>query len=175
MSVPSGVRLTIRQRLWAIANGISWQSLPANVKTAYYEGWVRDVDVGGTLVRYMEPGRIRVYLKDTIMRDYGQSRLADHSRVFRVLRIPKDAAVGQTYVKPHGRRLADGRVICWGRADDWKNVLMAVHERSSEGDYNPFAAALAFSMGKYYQAEVRAMVFDAATKLGIEKLVWLDV
>ena len=109
------------------------------------------------------------------MKAYGQSRLADESRPFRVLDIGTNAQVIETYEKPHGRRLADGRVVCWGRADDWKNVLMAVHERSFPGFRKPFAVVLMLAMGKFNQEDSRAVVVDAANKLGVERLVWLDV
>ena len=174
MIVPAHIRSSVRERLWAIADHISWESLPARSKTAYYEGWARDPQIGGILEHYMDRHRVRVYLKDTIMKDHGHSLMADESRVFRVLNIDNNAPIAETYVKPHGRMLSDGKIICWGRADDWKNVLMAVHERSTEHSGKPFAAVLAFALGKFHQEHVRAMVTDAARKLGIERVIWLD-
>ena len=175
MTVPGGVRVPIRKRLWAIADDIAWQSLPVPSKTTYYESWTRDPEIGGVLERYMDRRRVRVYLKDTIMKNYGQSRLADPSRPCRVLDLGTDVHMVETYEKPHGRRLADGRVICWGRADDWKNVLMAIHERSFPGSRDPFGVVFMSATGKYHQEDTRAIVADAASKLGIERVVWLDV
>ena len=175
MTVPGGVRLPIRTRLWAIADDIAWESLPVLSKTTYYEAWTRDPDIGGVLERYMDRRRVRVYLKDTIMKNYGQSRLADPSRPLRVLDLGADANVAQIYEKPHGRRLVDGRVICWGRADDWKDVLMAMHERSFPDSHEPFGVVLMSATGKFHQQDTRFVVEDAANKLGIGRLVWLDV
>lgn len=175
MTVPVSVRLPIRERLWAIADDLSWESLPVLSKTTYYEGWARDPDIGGVLERYMDRRRVRIYLKDTIMKTYGQTRLANASRPFRVLDIDSSVCVAEVYEKPHGRRLIDGRVVCWGRADDWKSILMAIHERTFAISYRPFAVVLMSATGKFHQDSNRAVVEDAANKLGVGRLVWLDV
>ena len=109
------------------------------------------------------------------MKTYGQSRLSDASRPFLVLDIDVTTHIAEVFDKPHGRRLSDGRVICWGRAEDWKNILMAIHERSFRYSYKPFGVILMYAEGKYHQQGNRVVVEDAANKLGIGRLVWLDV
>ena len=175
MTVPSAVRIPIQRRLWEVADAVAWESLPVASKTQYYEGWARDPNVGGVLERHMDRRRVRVYLKDTIMKTYGQSRLSDASRPFCGLDIDVNTHVAEVFERPHGRRLSDGRVICWGRAEDWKGVLMAIHERSFRHPYKPFGVILMCAKGKYQQQGNRAIVEDAANKLGIGRLVWLDV
>jgi hypothetical protein len=175
MSIPDSLRLELRKRLWSIADQIGWFSLSAGEKAKQYEIWTRDPEIGGTLARYMDPGQIRVYLKDTLLKDYGRIRLSGPERPMRVLDLSDGIAVAEIYIKPHGRRLADGRVFCWGRADDWKSILMAVHERSFRTSSGcPFAVILMFSSGRYRQRDARSVVEDAAKKLGIEKTIWLD-
>lgn len=175
MSIPDSLRLELRKRLWSIADQIGWFSLSAGEKAKQYEIWTRDPEIGGTLARYMDPGQIRVYLKDTLLKDYGRTRLSDLERPLRVLDLPNDVNIAETYIKPHGRRLADGRVFCWGRADGWKTILMAVHERAFRaGGGSPYAAILMFSSGRYRQGDSRSVVEDASEKLGIEKTIWLD-
>jgi hypothetical protein len=174
MSVPDVVRKQIRQQLSSLADELGWMSLPLTEKRKLYEDWTSDPKYGGTLAKYIDKGQVRVYLKDTILKDYTRAAGADPSRPLRLLKIPPDVAVAQTYIKPHGRRLADGRVICWGRASDWKLVLMAMHERSSATkNAVPFAAILGNATGKFADAAVRGMVEDAATKLTVQKLLWL--
>jgi hypothetical protein len=51
---------------------------------------------------------------------------------------------------------------------------MAMHERtSSMKNAVPFAALLANATGKFAEPGVRRMVEDAATKLTVQKLLWL--
>lgn len=175
MSVPDSLRLEMKRKLWAIADQIGWFSLSASEKARNYEIWTRAPEVGGILVHYLDPGHIRVYLKDTVLKDYGRTRLSDPERPLRVLDLPNDVNVAETYIKPHGRRLSDGKVFCWGRADDWKTILMAVHERAFRtAGGSPYAAILMFSSGRYRQGDSRSVVEDASEKLGIEKTIWLD-
>jgi hypothetical protein len=75
----------------------------------------------------------------------------------------------------HGRldtTLADGKVICWGLARDWKAILFAVFERAfliPSG--TPFAAVIMFPTGKVQQPEYRRMIETASARLGITRLV----
>ncbi len=109
------------------------------------------------------------------MKDYTRTHLASHVRPFRVLGISATAYVVQSYAKPHGRRLEDGRVSCWGRADAWKTILMALHERTfGDSHSRPHAAVLLHSLGRFHEQDARALVDDAATKLGIDRVIWLE-
>jgi hypothetical protein len=173
MSVPDHVRQTLRKRLWDLADEISWNNLSTTQKIKRYEEWTTDPTIGGILSRYIDSGKVRVYLKDTIMKDYARSVSADPTRPFFLLGLPPDQPVSQTYIKPHARRLPDGRVICWGRAGDWKLILMAVYERAAQlTTHKPYAAILTDANGKYAQATQRRIIEDAASKLGIERLIW---
>lgn len=176
MSIPDKVRQKVKDRLWRIAENVGWATLPASAKSMHYEEWTKDEQVGGVLAHYMDKGQIRVYIKDTLLKDYTRQRLAnDTTRMFRAVGLTPGQPQSETYIKPHGRRLADGRVICWGRAEDWKLVLLATYERPfGRIGAKPFAAVLVQGTGRFQQEDVRAMIQDAATRLGIEKLCWLD-
>ena len=175
MSIPDKVREKMRQRLWLLADEVCWMSLSAAQKTKHYEEWTRAPDIGGVLSRYIDAKQVRVYLKDTILKEYAQDRMGDAVRPFRVLGIPATEETSEVYVKPHGRRFKDGRVICWGRAEDWKSILMALHERTYATErVRPFGAVLFQSVGRYHEEHMREMVKDAATRLGVEKLIWLE-
>lgn len=176
MSVPEDVRNELRTKLWGLADDLGWVRLSAGDKSKQYEAWTRQSDVGGLLGRYVDSGKVRVYIKDTLLKGYAQDRLAGSERPLRVAGVEDSTKMVEEYRKPHGRRLADGRIICWGRAEDWKTVLMALHERSFPmHETRRFAAVLMFADGRFREAELRVMVEDAARKLCIERLIWLDV
>ena len=175
MSVPDTTRTALREELWRQANELGWANLSPIQKSRQYQAWTKNPEIGGRLGRYMAQGQVRVYIKDTILKDYTRSRLADDERPFRVLGLPRTMHVVETYCKPHGRRLEDGRVICWGRADDWKTILMALHERTFGNSHScPHAVVLLPSPGRFHEIHARTMVEDAATKLGIARVLWLD-
>ena len=175
MKIPDAKLSKIKTKLWKVADERNWPTLSDSEKTSLYEEWIRDEEVGGVLSRYIEPTNIRVYIKDTIMKPYTMERIKDVEPIFKVLRLPLDTAVTQKYIKPHGRQLTDGRIVCWGLSRDWKTILFAVYERAfTASGATPFAAIILFPTGKCQQLKYRRMVEVAAEKLGIEKLIWYD-
>jgi hypothetical protein len=175
MKVPDAAFNRIKEKLWRIADDITWQTLPDPQKSGLYEDWIRDDDIGGVLLRYLDPGNIRVYLKDTIMKPYARERIKDFRPIQRLLMIADEARVAGTYVKPHGRRMGDGKVICWGLSRDWKAILFAVFERAYVLRAGiPFAAVIMYPTGKCQQPEYRRMIEVVAGRLGITHLIWID-
>lgn len=175
MRVPDFAHHRIKSALWEIADRENWPALSNPQKSALFEQWIRDERVGGILGRYLDTGNIRVYIKDTIMKPYSRERIKAFRPIREVLGLPEGAAVEESYIKPHGRRMSDGRVICWGLSRDWKSILLAVFERAYiEAAGVPFAAVVLFPSGKCQQPVYRQMVELAAVKLGIERLEWYD-
>ena len=174
MSVPDHVRESLRERLWKAADETQWTALSPSSKSASYEAWTRDPSIGGVLSRYISLSDVRVYLKDTLLKDYARYKHADSAQVMRILDLSSIPVV-KSYIKPHGRLLADGRVVCWGAANAWKNVLMAAYERAyGDKRAKPFAVVLTSALGQYHQPSVRKMVERAATRLGVLRTVWLE-
>lgn len=173
MSVPTKIRREIKDRLWAEADQLNWSSLSATDKSRYYTIWTETKEVGGVLGSYMDPRQVRVYIKDTLLKPFTRETSASPDRAFRVLGIAADAPIALTYIKPHGRLLADKRQVAWSKASEWKATLMALHERSFEKGL-PFAVVLTEGGAKFSTKEDRAVVESAARKLGIERVVWLD-
>lgn len=173
MSVPATLRKQIKDRLWSEADRLNWPSLTASDKSRYYTIWTETADVGGQLARYMDPRKVRVYIKDTLLKPYARESSSDPSRVLRVLNVSGDLSIVEKFIKPHGCRLSDGRCIAWSRASDWKLTLLAVYERAfSEGEAH--AVVLTECGGKFEFPEQRTLVSTAAERLGIKRLLWLE-
>ena len=173
MTIPAAVKESLKQQLWDAADQLEWDKLTNADKARFYDIWTKDDGIGGVISRYIDGSKVRVYIKDTLLKEYGKSRISDPDRPFRSVGLTKDVIVAEKFIKPHGVRLVDGRVLCWGRADDWKTVLLAVHERSFVNNSKPFAAALFSLNGRYHDIHTREVVVDAALKLRIERLEWL--
>ena len=123
--------------------------------------------------QFMDPRKVRVYIKDTLLKSYASKVSADPARIFRVLGIAEGTEPIRIFAKPHGCVLADHRHIAWSRARDWKGTLMSLHERAfSKG--SPHAVVLSELGTGFNLPSKREMVEDAARKLGIEKVIWLD-
>jgi len=174
MMLPEEIRDLIRDRLWVIAEEIGWSELTDADRAHYYEAWTRDPAIGGRLGHYMDPRKVRVYIKDSLLKPYERKRLLlTEEQVFRLLSISSRCNIVELFIKPHGRRLSDGRVVCWGKSRDWKLILMAVFERAERvAGARPFAAVLLES-GKTLDESVRALIKEAARRLRIEHLDWI--
>jgi hypothetical protein len=91
------------------------------------------------------------------------------------LGIASDEAVTERYIKPHGLRLRDGRIVCWGRARDWKTILLAIYERASFApNGSPSGAVLLFPSGRSAEEYYQKLIYDVARRLSIEQVVWYD-
>lgn len=175
MMMPEEIRDSLRDKLWNVAEELSWSLLNDAERSRYYERWTRDPAIGGQLAHFMDPRKVRVYIKDSLIKPYERARLlASEGAIWRALGIVSPTDAIETFIKPHGCRLEDGRVICWGKSRDWKHVLMAVYERGqTRHGGRPFAAVL-LETGKTSDNAKRNLIRDASTRLGIEKLAWVD-
>ncbi len=174
MTIPEKIKEDIRKKLWNEADRLDWSSLSAIDKSRYYSQWTETKEIGGTLASFMDPRKVRVYIKDTLLKPYARAKFADEKPIFKLLGLQEDTETVISYIKPHGRRLLDGREIAWSRAIDWKATLMALHERAFEHHGIPYAAVLLESATKHGEPRSRSTVEDARRKLGIETLVWID-
>ena len=175
MTIPDAIRDDIRDQLWAVADSLRWSNLPDSDRARHYELWTRDPAIGGRIGHYMDPRRVRVYIKDSLIKPYERSRLLLlENDVWRLLSFPDPGPPAERYIKPHGRRLPDGKVVCWGNSRDWKLILMAVFERAQAGpSFQAFGAVLLES-GRTVADQRRELVREAATRLGIETIAWLE-
>ncbi|MEY2563600.1 MAG: hypothetical protein QOH88_1793 [Verrucomicrobiota bacterium] len=173
-TVPSQVFDEIRDRLWAQADEDDWITLSNVEKSKFYVQWVEHEGVGGVLSRYMDEKKVRLYIKDTVMKPYVRERTKNPLVIFKKLGLPDDQFFVTKSEKPHTILLHDGRLMCWGPADNWKDVIMAVYERARREGNKPFAAVLMWPAGPTNQAAERALIADYAQRLGLERLVWLE-
>lgn len=174
MRLPEDIRDQIRDQLWAVAEEIGWSDLPDVERARYYETWTRDAAIGGRLGHFMDPRKVRVYIKDSLIKPYERARLSETEHaVMRHLGLSSNEAFVQAYIKPHGRRLADGRIVCWGKSRDWKLIVMAAFERAHEVKNGRAHAIVLIETGKTAAESVKVLIRDAARRLGVERMEWI--
>ena len=131
--------------------------------------------IGGALAHYMDARKVRVYIKDSLLKPYERARLSGtEQQILGRLGIPAASEVGDRYIKPHGLVFADGRIVSWGNSRDWKLVLMAMFERAASRPGSSAFGAVLLENGKTSDAAIRKMVREAARRLGIERMEWID-
>lgn len=174
MSMPPQIRDEVSQRLWRQADDIGWLHLSQSSKSRHYDNWTNDPAIGGRLSRFMDVKQIRQYIKDAVLKRYCRARAGDAQGILRELGLDNGEAPIRQFIKPHGCQLSNGWMICWGRANTWKLVLLTLHERCfSERGSIPFAAVMTQAAAQFGDESARCVVEHAAKKLGIVKVHWL--
>lgn len=176
MSLPDHVRKELRTRVWREAEALGWFYLPSPAKSRQYDNWAKDPQIGGIIERYLDRRQVRAYLKDTLLKRYSAGLKASPDRPLQLLGLNSDTPGDEDYVKPHGRRLDDGRIIVWGKSSEWKSVLTALHERAYEQPgWTAYAAVFFDARGRFGERRTRAMIEDAAHKLKITRVIWVEM
>ncbi len=175
MKLPDDVRGRIRDLLWERANDLGWSELSDGERSRYYEHWTRETAIGGTLGHYMDPRKVRVYIKDSLLKPYERARVSGTEQdILAVLDISPTFEVVLRYIKPHGLRFIDGKIIAWGKSRDWKLILMAMYERTAlNPDATSFGTVLLES-GNTADDSTRILIRGAAMRLGIARVEWID-
>jgi len=173
--LPDDVRDRLRSVIWSRADEMGWSALTDGDRASQYERWTRDADIGGILGHYMDPRKVRVYIKDSLLKPYERARLSGtEQQILNSVAVPADSEVAERYIKPHGIRFADGRIVSWGNSRDWKLVVMAMYEREALSPGSSAFGMVLIENGKTADAAVRGIVREAARRLGIQRLEWID-
>ena len=175
MKLPDDVRDRIRDLLWERATDLGWSGLADTERSRYYEQWTRETAIGGTLAHYMDPRKVRVYIKDSLLKPYERARVSGTEQdILAVLDVDPTLEVVHRYIKPHGLRFIDGQIIAWGKSRDWKLILMAMYERTALNHGASSFGAVLLESGNTADASARILVRGAATRLGIARVEWID-
>jgi hypothetical protein len=175
MRIPDDVRDRLREEIWSRADKLGWSALNAAERARRYEQWSRDRDIGGTLAHYMDARKVRVYIKDSLLKPYERARLSGtEQQILGRLGIPAESEVVDRYIKPHGIVFTDGRIVSWGNSRDWKLILMAMFERTASRSGSSAFGVVLLENGKTRDAAMRSVVRAAATRLGVERMEWID-
>lgn len=175
MSIPEEIRRAIKDSLWAKLDQLSWLTMSDADHSSYYERWTKAADIGGKLGHFMDPRAVRVYIKDTLVKDYARERLLENAdQILRALDIPAELSIVHRYIKPHGLLLSDSRIVCWGNSRDWKHILMAAFERQRASNNAVSSSVVVIENGKTLDPNTRNLVKDAARRLGVDPIVWWE-
>lgn len=72
-AVPDDVRREVVQEIYRVLDARRWEELPSPEKSAEYERMIESDTIGKALENYMDPGGIRVWIKDGPAKEYGRA------------------------------------------------------------------------------------------------------
>lgn len=175
MIIPDEIRRQIRDLVWQIADEIGWSELSDTDRAQHYELWTRDQRIGGRLAHFMDARKVRVYIKDSLLKPYERQRLSKvEQQVLGRLNIGTYQVAVDRFIKPHAILLEGGELICWGKSRDWKSILMASFERAALDERVRSTAVMLLESGKTLEDRARQLVKSAANHLKIDRLEWMD-
>lgn len=140
--LPERIKEDLVLEIYRKADELDWELLNNNQKTAQYRAWFEDPLVGGVLLRYNEERDIRVWLKDTLLKEYARAQEGIGINVKYVPRRFKgpqevvSAALGSTWhyipdtveIKPnqcHATDDRDRRLVIWGTKAGVRDLFWA--------------------------------------------------
>ena len=173
MAIPEEFRTIVYERVWAEADRIGWNRLTITEKTEQYRNWALSDEVGGVLSKYMDVERVHPYIKDSIIKAYSRNTSLSADKALNLAGIKNsDGNIVEEFIKPFGVRLSNRNIILWGRAVDWKIVLLAMFERTHANGCTPKCAILTDCFRKFDTRSFETLINTAANKLGIESIVF---
>lgn len=72
--LPDNLREEIMLELYRRASELDWELLPNPEKTSHYETWFAEPRIGGMLGQFYGEKSVRVWIKDTAMKEYARAQ-----------------------------------------------------------------------------------------------------
>ncbi|WP_340686701.1 hypothetical protein LCL61_10775 [Amycolatopsis coloradensis] len=153
-SLPDNIREEILLKLYRTADVLDWELLSNPAKTRQYEAWFADKEIGEILLGYFAAKRVRVWIKDTAMKEYSRAQEGIGRTVRYVPRRYRgpqeviDAALGEGWVldqssieiKPMlcaATRGEDRKVVIWGSKTALSDLLWEAMQQSVDKGTDP--------------------------------------
>jgi hypothetical protein len=168
--IPVAIRERLGQHLAEECDRIGWMRLANPDRTSRYADWTSDPNIGGTLSNYMPLGRVKTYIKDTLIKEYSRAKRREaRARVMQILGVQGGLEdITCEFQKPPGACLSSGWVFTWSAARDWKTSLLCTFERLHETQDTASAGIVLFDAnGPFAEETFRGLVRDAAERLDV--------
>jgi hypothetical protein len=172
MAIPTVIRSIIFEKLWSEADRIGWNKLTISEKTLQYKNWAQEDEIGGILSKYMSVERVHPYIKDSIMKSYVKNNRESVPNILRIAGFSSEEKVVKEYVKPFGILLESNEMIVWGRAVDWKIIMLSIYERTYKNNFIPQCVILNTHHGRFSTTEFRDLIFSSSQQLGIKSVIF---
>ncbi|GAA1683323.1 hypothetical protein GCM10009830_33180 [Glycomyces endophyticus] len=140
--IEDSLRREIIAKIYRQADELGWDALSISERSAWYNRWVDDDQIGGTLARYMPRERTRLWIKDVPMKQYNRARsgigpyanlvrnpLPSASQIAQLVFGPEwDLVKGTLQEKPNRCHLTSGTELIqmiWGASRNLQSLIWA--------------------------------------------------
>ncbi len=167
------IKEEVSQRVYDIADEVDWAHLTIPQRQKYYEAWTTDPEIGGKLSQVMDQTRIRVYLKDTVMKNYSRDKRPKLQSLITSMSLPC-VRVTQEFIKPQAVLCDGNKLYTVAAAKEWKIALLSAFERGCEvrNLRENVVFFIEHTTGRFVDREYRDLIDSAAKRLEV-KVFWL--
>lgn len=167
------IKDTVTHRVHEIADEVDWAHLAIPQRQKYYETWTADPEIGGMLRQVMEQTRVRVYLKDTVMKTYSRNKRPVLQALLTSMSIPC-ACITKEFIKPQAVLCEGTSLYTLVAAKEWKIAIMSAFERGCEVKKlnKNIVFIIEHTTGRFVDKEYRDLIDSAATRLDVQ-VHWL--
>jgi hypothetical protein len=140
--VPKEVRDSVIREIYQQAEQVDWEDISDREKSAHYANWVADAKIGDKLADYYTADGMRVWLKDTPLKEYARAieDFGPFAKYTTKRLTPPDEFIppilgsrwtvvpGSISEKPMHCLFTDGtqeRYVCWGKPRSFSILLWA--------------------------------------------------
>ncbi|GAA2027466.1 hypothetical protein GCM10009839_27800 [Catenulispora yoronensis] len=150
--IPDNVRDEIITSLYRQAADIDWHLLSQGDKARWYTTWVDAPEIGGRLKQFLDPAKVRVWIKDVPMKEFARAEegVGPYARyvtqrfdgaeeiVKRTLGKSWTVVPGTAGIKPQHCLVIDTeagaedttRYMCWGNQKSFSTLVWAALQRA---------------------------------------------
>lgn len=189
--LPPSVEKRVVECLYTEALELDWSHLPPQKKSAQYNRWVEDPQIGGRLLEYMTPTAARVWIKDGPMKEWSRatSGIGKYAALvsgsgpvplklaLKVLGEAWEAIPESLEVKPLrvvARTGEDEVVLTWAPVSGLKHMFWAALVASAEGDVRDWIVCVTDTFNNPTPANEKQSHLRLAKRCGL-KLVHVSL
>lgn len=167
--IEAEIKQIVTERVRGIADRIDWQHLTIPEKNRYYVTWTNDPEIGGLLATIMDPGSVRVYLKDSIIKQYVRGKLPELDTLLRPLGFTYHT-ISRRFIKPIGILCDNRDLYTLAVAKEWKNAIMSAHERGCGVAQlrRNIVFITDYTTGRFVDLDYQRLIEGAASRLGVQ-------
>lgn len=162
------IKTAITNQLYKIADDIDWIHLNINERKNYYERWTVDPEIGGKLRQIMPAGRVRVYIKDSIMGSYSRKRRPSIKEVLTSMSI-KCESITKEFVKPQAVLCDNKDLYTLSVAKEWRIALLSAFERGVEKKVSGknMVFFIEHTTRRFVDSSFKELIEAAGSRLGV--------
>lgn len=173
------IKAIVSARVHALADQLDWSHLTIEQRRQHYESWTADENIGGLLCKVIDSNRVRVWLKDTVMKSYLKTQRPCITDFLSRIGVPHGAVL-RSYMKPEAVLCEDSNLFVGGDlftltvAKEWRVGLLSAYERAAEitrlGQNKMYF--IEHTSGRFVDQSYRDLISAAGVRLGIE-VTWV--